>query len=153
MKNLKDYTIKNNNGEDFSFYDYQGDSNLIILFFRGAWCNYCKKQLQDIQNHIDDLKKLNIRFVAISSDSKMNSSILKTFLNLSFPVLSDSDFTIIDAFNLRVMYKDKEVSKPAVYLFNADHKETFKLIGDTYDDRISAKELLPRLKEILNSQV
>ena len=148
MNLLKDYKTKNNDQSDFSFYDYQGDSNLIILFFRGAWCNYCKKQLQEIQKNISELENLNFKIISISSDSKMNSSILKTFLKLSFPVLSDSDFKIINDYNLKVKYKAKEVSKPAIFIYNKKHEEIFNVIGDTYEDRLSAEALLKTINNL-----
>ena len=148
MKSLKNYTVQNNNGEDFIFHDFQADKNLLVIFFRGAWCNHCKKQLQDLQKNISEIEKFNVNIIAISSDSKMNSSILKTFLKLSFPVLSDSDCKIINDYNLKASHKGKEVSKPAVYIYNKKHEEIFNIIGDTYDDRLSAEALIKTINNL-----
>ena len=148
MNKIKDFKIENNNGSTFSFHDYQGNNSLIILFFRGAWCNYCKKQLQEVEKNISKLNDKNIKFLALSSDTKMNSSVLKTFLKLSFPVLSDPDFTIINDYKLKVTYKDKDVSKPAIFIYNQQHEEVFQIIGENYEDRLSAEALLETINNL-----
>ncbi|MFH0987861.1 MAG: redoxin domain-containing protein, partial [Parcubacteria group bacterium] len=79
--------IQTNDGADFDLREYQGDKNALVVFFRGAWCNHCKKQLQDINKRLAEFDTLNVRVVAISSDNKFNSSLLKNFLQLKFPVL------------------------------------------------------------------
>lgn len=148
--NMKNYKLINNDNTEFSLYDFQANNYLLLLFFRGAWCNHCKRQLQELQKNIHELEKNKIKLIALSSDSKFNSSLLKTFLHLDFPIISDAAFKLIDDYNLRVTYKEKEVSKPAVFLYNPNHEEVFRFIGETYDDRISAKELLPQFKKIIN---
>jgi peroxiredoxin len=146
---MKNYILQNNNGEDFDFYKYQEDKSLLILFFRGVWCNYCKTQLKEINDNLADLEKLNLKIIAISSDTKFNSSLITKFFRLKFPVLADPNFEVINDFKLKTTYKDKQIAKPAVFLFSPEHEELFQFIGDTYDDRMAAEDLMPQLKKIL----
>lgn len=139
--------LNDNNGDKFNLTEYQGNSFLLLVFFRGAWCNHCKKQLQEIEQHLADFTHLNTKIIALSSDTPFNSSLVKSFLKLSFPVLADNQFTLIDSFGLRTIYKDKEVAKPAVYLFNPAGDVLFNYIGKDYDDRLSAKQLLEIIPE------
>jgi len=45
----------------------------VILFYRGHWCPYCRRQLQDFQKHIDDFGSAGIEVIAASSDSEDNA--------------------------------------------------------------------------------
>ena len=141
------YSIKLHNldGTDFNIKDYQGDDKLLVIFFRGAWCNVCKKQLQDMENNMKSFTEKGIKLLAIASDSKFKLSLLKNFLKLTFPVISDPKMEAIDKFQLRTTYKDQETSKPAVFLFDKDENLLFNYIGDDYDDRMSAKNLLKEI--------
>lgn len=139
---MQNFELHNSNGEDITLYDYQGNSNVLLVFFRGAWCNHCKKQLQDINNHFSEFEKLKIKILAISCDTKFNSSLLKSFLGLKFSVASDTEFKIIDALNLRTEYKGKEVAKPAVFIVSPNHEIAYQYVGRDYDDRLSAQEIL-----------
>lgn len=147
MKNLKDLKFIENNGEQSSLFEYQANDSLLIIFFRGAWCNYCKKQLKEFNQKIEEFKALNIKILAISNDSKLNSSLLRSFLKLEFPVIADPDLEIINEFNLKTEYKDKPVSKPAIYMYNPEYEEVFSYIGEEYDDRLSAEEILKQINE------
>jgi len=138
--------LQNNDGSKFDVAKYQGKNGLLVVFFRGAWCNYCKKQLKEIQNHLSEFEQLATKVLALSCDSKLNSSLLKEFLKIDYPILSDADFKIIDAFSFRTVYKGKEVSKPAVILFNQDSVEVYRYVGKDFDDRIETEKLLAEIK-------
>lgn len=141
------FLLKDNNGEIFDLPKYVGDNRLLLVFFRGSWCNHCKKQLQDLERHAAEFEKSKVKILAISSDSAFNSSLLKTFLKLNFPILSDSTFSLIDQFNLKTTYKDKKVAKPSIFLFEGD-KIIFNYVGIEYDDRLSAKTILEKIKSL-----
>lgn len=142
------FELQNNDDSRFNLKEYTGNNRLLVIFFRGAWCNYCKKQLKEIQNSLFEFDKLNIRIIALSCDSKLNSSLLKEFLKLEYPVLSDSAFKIIDYFEFRTKHKGKDVSKPAILLFNPEGKEIFRHVGVDYDDRIGTEKLIDIISKI-----
>ena len=145
MFNLK---LFQNTGAELNLTEYLGDKKLILVFFRGAWCNFCKTQLKEIQENLDRINMLNAKVIALSCDNNLNSSLLKEFLKLDFPVLSDSTFKVINLFDLKTTYKEKAVSKPAVIIFDPNGQELFKHVGLNYDDRLSTEELLTTLKSL-----
>lgn len=145
---FSNFTLPNNNEGQFDLYQYQGDSWLLILFFRGAWCVLCKKQLQELQSKIQDFQNANIKVIAISNDSKLKSSLLQNFFHLSFPVLSDANMEIINRENLATQYKNQTVAKPAYYIIDQNHEVRFQYIGATYDDRLNINQLLTEIKKL-----
>ncbi|MFH0780160.1 MAG: peroxiredoxin family protein [Parcubacteria group bacterium] len=145
---MKNFTLQNNDNTSFKLYDYQNGRILVLIFFRGAWCNHCKKHLLEIQGKMKKFDKLNVKFIAISSDTKFNSSILKEFLKLSFPVISDADFKMIDYFKLKTKYKNKSVAKPAIFVFSPKHEILYQYVGKKYDDRMVSKEIIKKLIKV-----
>ncbi|NQT49367.1 peroxiredoxin family protein [Candidatus Kuenenbacteria bacterium] len=156
---MRTFTLQNNDNTDLNFEEYQGQNFLLLVFFRGAWCNHCKKQLVDINNQLEEFEKLGIKLLAISSDTKFKSSLLKTFLKLKFPVLSDEKFEVIDYLKLRTTYtiegdKEIEVSKPAVMLIDPEtHDAIYEYVGTDFDDRLSAKTTLENINKLLTKKV
>ncbi len=145
--NMENIVLQKNDGSRFDLFEYQGKNNLLLIFFRGAWCGHCKKQLSGLQKRLSELEKMNCKVVAISGDSKLKSSLLKNFFKLDFQVLADENFSVIDKYNLKTEYKSKPVAKPAVFLYNSEHQEVFSYIGEDYDDRLSADTLIEKIAE------
>jgi peroxiredoxin len=141
-----DLELQDNQGVPFKLSNYQINDFLLLIFFRGAWCNHCKKQLQEIERYKAEFDQQHTKLLAISCDTNFHSSLLKSFLKLSFPVISDKDFAIIDKFNLKTIYKDQTISKPAIFLFSPEQKILFQYIGEEYDDRLSAKTILENIR-------
>ncbi len=142
--------LRDNQDNAFKMSDYQGKDYLLLLFFRGAWCNHCKRQLQEIEKHHPEFTALHTKLIALSCDNNFNSSLLKSFLKLNFPVISDKNFKIIDQFKLRTNYKNKTVSKPAVFFFSPKQEIIFQYVGEEYDDRLSAKKILERIRDYVH---
>lgn len=141
-----DLKITSTDGEEQRLADIQGSANLLLVFFRGAWCNHCKKQLFELNNYVERLGESNVKVAAVSSDTRFKSSLLKTFLKLKFPVFSDEDFNLIGAMDLKTEYQDKQIAKPSVFFYSPERKLLFSYIGSEYDDRLSAAEIIKQVE-------
>ncbi len=145
---MKNFILKNNNEEDFDLFEYQGDAYLLLVFFRGVWCNLCKKQLKQINELFDKFQNKNIKILAVSSDTKLRSSLLKKFLSLNFSVLSDAGLDLINHFKLKTQTDDRDVSRPAVILISPKHEVLIKKMGQDYEDLLSGQEIFDLVKEV-----
>lgn len=141
-------TLENSNGTKFKLCDYQKNKKLLLIFFRGAWCQHCKKQLVEVQRHLAKIQNAGFNVLAISSDNKLKSSLLKNFLKLAFPVVSDEKMELINYFKLKTKYRNKITAKPAIFLFSKQQKLLYSYIGKNYDDRLSAKSILNAIKTL-----
>jgi len=150
---MNNFILQNNDDSPLDLYQYQGDKNLLLIFFRGAWCNVCKKQLIDVSRIMEELAAQRIKVLAISSDTKLKSSLLRTFLRLNFPVLSDADLAVIRAFGLETEDNGQSISKPAIFLVAPNHEIVYSYIGERHDDRLSAEEILNNVKISLNQKL
>jgi peroxiredoxin len=148
LKKIENFKLENFDGSQFDLYDFGKDNDVLLIFFRGAWCDYCKQQLKDFQDHLSEFNKHGVKLAAIASDTKFKLSLLKTFLGLDFTVLADDNFKVIDSLNLRAEYKGQQVSKPAVFLLNKRQEVIFQQIDESYDDRVAAKSILAKISDL-----
>jgi peroxiredoxin len=58
----------------------------VILFYRGAWCPYCKAQLSAFTRARASLRSIGVEIVALSVDDEAASAALVDKLGLDFPI-------------------------------------------------------------------
>lgn len=146
IKRAKHFRLSTPQGKDFNSKSYQGKSNLLLVFYRGAWCNYCRKQITDLNRNYNNFKKLNIKIAAVSSDSQLNTSILTNLLKSKFPLLADPKAKVLNMFKIKI---EKKVARPTVYLINNQGKVIFSFISSHYQERLTAKDILAQIKDVI----
>jgi peroxiredoxin len=65
--------------------DVEG-SYSVILFYRGAWCPYCRAQLAAFSRARESLRSIGVTIVALSVDDEATSRGLVDKLQLTFPL-------------------------------------------------------------------
>ncbi len=141
---------------------------VVIVFYRGSWCPYCVKQLNQIQKEL--IPKLeNTQLIAISVDRPMIAKKLKDKFKYSFQVLSDPKATSLKNFKIANKLDDTLVKKyknsykidvesdsgethhlvahPAVFIISADKKVVFADIHINYKQRTKIAHILKALKD------
>jgi peroxiredoxin len=97
-----DIHLKDERGRQQSLTTLSGPNGLLLLFFRSAdWCPFCKGQLVDLEGSQKSFAAKGINIAAVSYDS---TSILADFANrrsITYPLLSDTSSSLIDAFGIR----------------------------------------------------
>ena len=63
----------------------------VLLFYRGHWCPYCRKQLLDFQRAQEQLNELGAEVVALSVDSLDQAQQTVERHRLTFPLLYGLD--------------------------------------------------------------
>jgi peroxiredoxin len=58
----------------------------VILFYRGAWCPYCRAQLAAFSRAHESLQAIGVNVVALSVDDEATSTELVGKLRLNFPI-------------------------------------------------------------------
>ena len=82
----------------------------ILLFYRGGWCGFCKKQLVELRQHYGELEQLDHQIIAINPDTPENTRETVEKFRLPFPVLSDTKMEAAQACGVafRVTDRDEE---------------------------------------------
>ena len=67
-KRVKDFTLKDQNGQDFHLSDYKG-KKVLLSFHPLAWTPVCAQQMQALEKNKKTFDKLNTVAVGLSVDS------------------------------------------------------------------------------------
>lgn len=97
---VPDFSLPDAKGELVLLSQLLAKGPVIITFYRGSWCPYCNLQLRAMHSRLDEIHGLGAELVAISPEVP-DESLTKTEINdMAFPVLSDQDAKIAEAFGV-----------------------------------------------------
>ncbi len=138
----------------------------VLVFYRGAWCPYCVKQLNEIEKDLMPKIK-DVEVVAISVDRKKIASKMKAKFKYSFNIVSNStanilkDFKIANKLDELLVKKYKNsykidiegdsgethhlVAHPAVFIISKDGTVSYADIHVDYKQRTKIKDILKAL--------
>ena len=159
----KGVMVPNFNLDDKNIKSFYKKNNLIITFYRGAWCPYCMIELKEYQNLYSKIKESGCELVAISPDVKMEIKKMKKKFDLEFPIYSDQNNKIAKKFgiaftlneNIVPIYKKfgidlkksqgnsaNQLPLPGTYVINKDGKIIYAYTNVDYTKRAEPKEVI-----------
>ena len=100
---------------------------VVISFFRGGWCSYCRTEIQAYQSHTRDFQKAGVGVLAISPESPAYIRRTADECGATFPILSDAgnmigrSFGIVFAFSEELIDNYLSMSRSLVDI-NGDNK-------------------------------
>jgi peroxiredoxin len=78
-------------GELARFADWWREGPLVVVFFRGEWCPYCRLMLAALEEALPEIKALGARLVAVTPETGGRALTVKHHHGDSYEVLSDVD--------------------------------------------------------------
>jgi peroxiredoxin len=163
-----DFNGKDQSGKEVSLTELRKNGPVVVLFYRGNWCPYCNKQLQELQDSLQFLSAKGASVVAITPEAVegVEKTVAKT--GAAFPIIYDKSITISKAYNVSYqvdtatinMYKTKwdvdflkinqqqekaYLPVPAVYIIDKNGVITYRFFETDITKRPSVKELLANL--------
>jgi thioredoxin-dependent peroxiredoxin len=91
------FTLKNSEGRDVSLGDFLGRST-VVYFYPAASTPGCTKQACDFRDSLASLQKAGYEVVGISPDPADKLARFAAAEGLDFPLLSDPDHTVAEAY-------------------------------------------------------
>ncbi|HZR51768.1 MAG TPA: thioredoxin-dependent thiol peroxidase [Streptosporangiaceae bacterium] len=92
-----DFTLPDADGNPVSLSAYRGQ-RVIVYFYPAAMTPGCTKQACDFRDSLADLAKQDIAVLGISPDAPAKLAKFREKEALTFPLLSDADRTVMQAF-------------------------------------------------------
>jgi peroxiredoxin len=126
-----------------------GPNGLLLLFFRSAdWCPFCKGQLVDLEAAQQAFAKKGVNVAAISYDSPAILADFARRRSITYPLLSDPDSKVIDAFGIRNPEGtglEAGIPYPGYYLIDAQGVIQKRFFETAYVNRLTASNLYSNL--------
>jgi len=103
-----DFTLPDAADQRRSLKQLLGEGDVVLIFYRGAWCPYCNLQLRAYQKRLAELREAGVILVAISPQTPDRSAEFAAEQQFGFHVLSDEGNTVARRYGLT--YQLDEVS-------------------------------------------
>ena len=97
-----DFTLKSEEGKDVSLKDFKG-KRVLLYFYPKASTPGCTVEACEFRDLQPKFKKEDAVVLGVSADPEKALKNFKTKQKLNFPLLSDPDFTVIEAYDARRM--------------------------------------------------
>jgi peroxiredoxin (alkyl hydroperoxide reductase subunit C) len=95
-----DFTLPATLQDTVSLSQYRGRVNVVLVFYPFDWSPVCSLQLPGIQANLPHFRELNAQVLGISVDSRHSHKAFAEHLGLEFPLLSDYDKKVCQAYGV-----------------------------------------------------
>ena len=139
---------------------------VVLLFYRGHWCKYCNRQLEELSDSLKFIVAKGASIIAVTPEvMEFVDETSKQYKN-AFRIISDKNMKIMKAYavsfevnkSMVAMYKFGGINLiefngengttlpvPATYIINEDGIIDYVFFDENYKKRVSVKTLLKHL--------
>ena len=166
------FTARNADGSDFAFDPAALERPVMLIFYRGGWCPYCKRHLAELRHVVPELENrgMDVYFLSADSPDNLASALHSEAEGLDYTLLSDARLSAAEAFGLAFRMSDDYYQRakefgvdmeeasgethhalpiPAAYLIDTEGVIRFGHANPNYTQRISADELRAGVDSVL----
>lgn len=149
-----DFSLHDQSGAVVSLKDLTRDGPAVIIFYRGYWCPFCKRLLRQVQKRLAAIRERGAHLVAIAIDPPELSQALAAVLKLEFPLLSDPDSKVIDAYGVRneLPGAPPGIPHPATFVIDGQGVVRFAKVSRDPRLRTSPELIVGELDRLLGVQ-
>ena len=160
------FTAKDQDGQAVELYKILEKSPVVLMFYRGAWCPYCNKQLSEIQDSLKFINEKGGVVIAVTPEQPefVQKTIKKT--NASFKIIHDKDLKVLKAYHVNYTLSDAMLKNfgrarkrmldankdngpnlpvPATYIIGQDKKVLYAFFDPDHTKRATIGNILKNL--------
>jgi len=108
---VPDIQVTDLDGKDVKLSELYAKQPILLSFYRGGWCPFCNFEIHEMTKAFPEYQKLGVLPVAVSVDKPDQEAKMKATYDIPFPVLSDSDAKMIEAFHVVNKLDDAGIEK------------------------------------------
>lgn len=143
------------------------EQKILLVFYRGNWCPYCKKHLASLQENLEALKKKGLFVIVITPEKVEKINETTKDMHATFSILHDVNDKIMKDYKVAFDVNEKNVTSyfgftqkkiriyndennntlpvPATYLINKDGKVAYVHYNPDHHERSNFKEIIEML--------
>jgi len=135
-----DFTMQGSDGKTYKLSDFKGKQNVVIAWFPKAFTSGCTIECKSLAENGHLLKKFNVKYFMASTDEvKKNLEFAKKY-NADFPLLSDPEGDVADAYDVSFMGYAKR------HTFYIDKAGKIVMIDKNVRPKSSAEDMAKYMK-------
>lgn len=123
-----DFRLRGPDGTGYSLSEYQGEKNVLVVFFPLAFSPVCSHQLPELETRLPELEAADIQVLGISVDSHWTNRAFAAKLGVTFPLLSDWKREASHAYG--VFLPDAGYSARASFLVGKQGRVLWREVGE-----------------------
>jgi peroxiredoxin len=108
---VPDVQARDLDGKDVSLSSLYTKGPILLAFYRGGWCPFCNSENHALATAYPEYQKRGVTPVTVSVDTPDAEAKTKATYAIPFPVLSDSNASMIEAFHVVNKVDDATVAK------------------------------------------
>ena len=94
---------------------------MLLAFYRGGWCPFCNVEIHSLVEAYPEYQKRGVTPVAVSVDRAEAAAKMQATYAIPFPVLSDSDAKVLEAFHVVRTVEGEELAKMKGFGVDLEH--------------------------------
>jgi peroxiredoxin len=152
------------NGKAINSLEILKSQKVMLLFYRGNWCPYCRKHLKSLQDNLDEFTKKDIYVIVVTPEVKEKTIETTDKIKAKFSIIYDIDNKIMNDYKVAFEVNESNVVKyfkftkkkteaynkdgndvlpvPATYLIDKNCKISYVQYDIDYKNRSDFKEIL-----------
>lgn len=163
-----DFKTTDNHNEKVELYKELAKGPVVLIFYRGEWCQYCNLYMFNLADSLSMITDLGAKVIAVTPESEEFIGEMVSNSNAKFSILYDKGHKIMDAYkvtwyvskfqhffyrltgkNLKKASKndDRALPVPATYIIGKDKKIVDGYFDKDYTKRMPVKDILEVLKK------
>jgi peroxiredoxin len=168
-----DFTLEASSGEDVRLSDLFASGCVLIHFYRGHWCPFCRRELQAYQKVQRRFNELGVTTVFLSPDAPQVSDQLQQALGTKLLFLSDPGALVASMYGVSVSlppatreyythagitlpecdgHKCWSLPTPATFVVSSNGEIVFSHHEIDYRTRLDPVDLVIRIKALLRGR-
>ena len=144
--------------------DVLKEQKILLVFYRGNWCPYCRKHLASLQENLESLTKKGLFVIVVTPEKVERTKETSDDLNATFSIIHDSDNKIMNDYKVAFDVNEQNVTSyfgftqkkireynnennktlpvPATYLIDKDGKIIYVHYNPDHHERSDFKNIL-----------
>ncbi len=143
------------------------EKKILVIFYRGNWCPYCKKHLASLQENLEDLKNRGVYVIVVTPEKVEKTLETTKKLEATFSIVHDVDNKIMNTYKVAFDVNNQNVTSyfgftqrkiaeynaennntlpvPATYLIDRDGKISYVHYDPDHHERSDFKKIIKLL--------
>ncbi len=144
-----EFKLMDANGNWVRMSDVQEGWYLVLVLFRGSWCEACLTQLTRFKQDIDRFSELKAGIACASVEPVSDLAEFQRQWRFPFPILADPQLRLTDAYGARHPkgHGADDISRPCVVIIDPDRIVRYKYIGANPHDHPHNAEILSLIRK------